>query len=264
MSTVAITREVSDNIHRCELTHLSRERIDYENAVAQHRAYKACLLELGCQVLSLPGDPELPDCVFVEDTAIVLEEVAIITRPGAASRRPETAAVRDALAPFRRVVEIREPGMLDGGDVLVVGKTVYVGRSTRSNEPGVSQLVNLLEPYEYEVRTIEFHSCLHLKSAVTRVGERTLLIQEEWVSPDRFEGLDLIAVAPGELHGANALLIGDKVLYATGFDRTRERMESRGIVVETVDQAELAKAEGGVTCGSLIFESHPFDKPWGR
>jgi dimethylargininase len=254
MSRIAITRGVSENVHRCELTHLAREKIDHQRAVAQHREYQNCLVELGCELVTLPGDPELPDCVFVEDIAVVLDEVAVITRPGAESRRPETPAIREALEPFRQLLYIREPGLLDGGDVLVVGQRVFVGRSTRTNAPGIAQLIQLLVSFPYEVRDLDFHSCLHLKSAVTAIGERTLLIQKEWVSPDEFEGLELIAVDPAEPHGGNALWVGDTVVYPTGYDRTRARIEERGFRVRTVEQSELAKAEGGVTCGSLIFE----------
>lgn len=257
MSKIAIVREVSENVHRCELTHLAREKIDYQAAVAQHREYQTSLVELGCELLTLPGDPEMPDCVFVEDIAVVLDEVAVITRPGAASRRSETSAVRAALEPFRQLLFIREPGMLDGGDVLVVGEKIFIGRSTRTNAPGIAQLIHLLESFPYEVRDVDFHSCLHLKSAVTAIGESTLLIQREWVSPDAFTGLELVAVDPAEPHGGNALRVGDTVVYPTGFDRTRARMEARGFTVRTVPQSELAKAEGGVTCGSLVFERGP-------
>ena len=255
MSTIAITREISANVDRCELTHLSRDRIDLKIATLQHAQYQAVLAELGCELQSLAGEPELPDCVFVEDTAVVLDEVAVITRPGAASRRAETVAVRAALVPYRHVVAIHEPGMLDGGDVLVVGKTVYVGLSTRLNEPGLEQITHLLEPFGYRVQPVDFHSCLHLKSAVTLVAERTILIQEEWVRPDAFADVDLIAVDPSEQRGGNALRVNGTVLYASGFARTQKRMEDRGLKVRTVPQSELAKAEGGVTCGSLVFES---------
>lgn len=257
MSMLAITREVSPNLDRCELTYLAREKIDTGLAIAQHRQYQQCLVELGCRLFTLPGDPELPDCVFVEDVAVVLDEVAIITRPGVASRHPEIAAVRAALEPFRPLRHIREPGLLDGGDVLSVGRTVYVGRSRRTNRAGIEQLDRLLKPHGYWVQPIEFNSCLHLKSAVTRVAEQTLLVQPEWVSPKLFAGLETIAVDSAEPHGANALWVMDTVVYPSGFERTRKRLEASGLEVRTVDQSELAKAEGGVTCCSLIFDGQP-------
>ncbi len=254
MGRLAITRGVSPNLGSCELTHLTREEIDPALAVAQHRQYEQALVDLGCRLFALPGDPEMPDCVFIEDIAIVFDELAIITRPGAASRRAEIPVVRSTLGPFRRLTEIHEPGLLDGGDVLRVGKTVFVGLSTRTNQAALEQLEQILEPLGYRVRAIGFGSCLHLKSAVTQVADRTLLIQPDWVSPKCFPGLELIPVDPSEPHGGNALQIGGTVLYSGAYDRTRERMEAHGLTVRTVDQSELAKAEGGVTCCSLIFE----------
>jgi len=202
----------------------------------------------------LPPDADLPDSVFVEDTAIVLDELAIITRPGAASRRPETEAIQRALEPYRQLTHIFEPGMLDGGDVLVVGETIYVGLSTRSNRLGIEQLGYLVAPHGYQVRSVEFHSCLHLKSAVTRVSEDALLVQADWVNPRLFTDIETIQVHPEEPHGGNALWLDGSVLYSSGFERTRERLEKVGLTVRTVDLSELAKAEGGVTCCSLIFE----------
>lgn len=262
---VAITREVSPNVGDCELIHVSREEIDAALAIAQHRQYERLLVELGCRLFTLPGDPDLPDCVFIEDIAVVLDEVAIITRPGAASRRPEIPVVRAALEPFRPLVEIEEPGLLDGGDVLTVGRTLFVGLSTRTNQAAIDQLVRLLGPHDYRVRPVEFQSCLHLKSAVTLVADQTLLIQPGWVSPENFVDFDLIPVDPSEPRGGNAVRIGDTVLYASGYARTRERMEASGLTVRTVDQSELEKAEGGITCCSLIFESNgrSHDR-WGR
>jgi dimethylargininase len=254
MPTIAITRDVSPSISRCELTHLSREKIDADLATEQHFGYLRELEELGCEVQRLPPDADLPDSVFVEDTAIVLDELAVITRPGAISRRPETVAIQEALEPYRPLTHIFEPGMLDGGDVLVVGKTIYVGLSTRSNRLGIEQLGYALEPHGYEVRAVKFNSCLHLKSAVTRVSEDALLVQADWVDPQLFGGVKTIEVHPEEPHGGNALCLDRSVLYPTGFDRTRDRLEEAGLAVRTVDLSELAKAEGGVTCCSLIFE----------
>ncbi len=254
MSTLAITREVSPSVGRCELTHLERQEIDAGRAIAQHRQYARRLVEAGCRPFTLPGDPDLPDCVFVEDIAVVFDEVAIVTRPGAVSRRAEIPVVRAALEPFRPLRQIRAPGRLDGGDVLTVGRTVYVGRSTRTNASGIEQLERLLEPLDYRVKPVEIRSCLHLKSAVSLVAEETLLLQPEWVSPEAFAGLEAIEVAAAEPHGANALRVLDRVIYPSGFERTRERLEARGIEVVAVDLSELAKAEGGVTCCSLVFE----------
>ena len=140
---IAITREVSPSIGRCELTHLAREPIDVDLARAQHHAYEAALAELDCEVHSLPAAPDLPDSVFVEDVAVVVDELAIITRPGAPSRRREVLAVAEALKSYRELVEIEPPGTLDGGDVLVMEKEILVGLSTRSDARAVEQLQGL-------------------------------------------------------------------------------------------------------------------------
>jgi dimethylargininase len=249
---LALTRAVPPSIVRCELTHLAREPIDVARAAAQHAAYADTLARLGCEVRHLPEEPELPDSVFVEDTAVVLDELAVITRPGAASRRAETASVAPTLGEYRRLDCIRAPGTLDGGDVLVLGRSVYVGLSGRTNADGVRQLAALLASYAYEVAGVELTGCLHLKSAVTGVGDDVVLVNPRWVDTSRFAGARSIAVHPDEPFAANVLRIGDTLVAAASAPRTRERLESAGFRVASVDVSVLAKAEAGVTCCSLI------------
>jgi dimethylargininase len=252
---IAITREVSLSIGRCELTHLAREAIDVELARVQHRQYEACLAALGCQIHRLPPEPELPDAVFVEDMALVLDELAIITRPGADSRRPETRSVAQALASYRRLAYIEAPGTLDGGDVLRIGQTLWVGLSGRSNPAGMEQMRAWLAPLGYSVRGVPVNGCLHLKSAVTQVARNTLLINPAWVDASAWGPMNLIEVDPSEPFAANALLVGESVVYPAAYPATRRRLEERGIPVRLVDVSELGKAEGGVTCCSVIFTS---------
>lgn len=253
MAWVALTREVSESIGRCELTHLARQPIDIARARDQHAAYETALREVGCCVERVPAAPECPDSVFIEDTAVVLPEVAIITRPGAPSRRPETGAVTVALRAHRRIAAIEPPATVDGGDVLVVGRRVFVGRTARSNTDGVRQMRAVLSPLGYEVESVAVSGCLHLKSAATAVAEGTVLVQPQWVSPSVFREFAIVEVDPGELYGANAVRIGARVIYPTAFPRTAERLAARGIEVRSVDVSELAKAEGAVTCCSLVF-----------
>ena len=165
---IAYVRAVSPALADCELTHLAREPLDVARAIAEHDAYEALLAGLGATVRQLPPEPQLPDAVFVEDTAVVLDEVAVIARPGASSRRPETATVEVALAMHRPLARIQGPATLDGGDVLVSDRRVHVGLSSRTNHEAVDQLAELLRPYDYEVLPVRFSGCLHLKSAVTR------------------------------------------------------------------------------------------------
>jgi dimethylargininase len=241
------------------LTHLERERIDYERAVQQHAAYEACLERLGCRVERLPDAPELPDSVFVEDAAVVFDEIAVIARPGAASRRPEVDAMAAALRPHRPLVSIESPGTLDGGDVLVTPGTVFVGISGRTNADGVRQLAALVAPHGFEVVAVPVTGCLHLKSAVSAVflppkgGRSILLINPAWIERSYFDGFDLIEVDPSEPAAANVLLVGDSVVCASEHTRTRARIEARGLVTHSVPAGELAKAEGGVTCCSIIL-----------
>ena len=264
---IALTRPVSAGIGRCELTHLDRQPIDLHLARAQHRQYEEALAALGCRVERLPEEPDLPDAVFCEDAAIVLDELAIITRPGAASRRPETHTVARALERYRPLAAIEPPGTLDGGDVLCVGpdassgpdeasgRTLYVGLSQRSNRAAVEQMRALLSPLGYAVRGVPVRGCLHLKSAVTQVADHVLLINRDWVDGDRFDGWDRVDVDPSEPYAANALWLDGTAIVAAAYPRTRERLEARGIPVHAVDLSELAKAEGAVTCCSLVFQA---------
>lgn len=256
---VAITRQVCAAIAECELTHLPRVRIDAERAVTQHHEYEAALATLGCDLISLPPQPALPDSVFVEDTALVLDEIAIVTRPGAQSRRPEAASIAEALACYRRLWFVEAPGTLEGGDVLRLGRDLFVGQSGRSNESGIMQLRAIVWPHGYTVTAVPVEECLHLKSAVTQVAERTLLVNPRWVNPSLFGPLTVIEVDPEEPTAANGLLVGDRLIYPASFPRTRRRLEAAGIVVVPVDVSELQKAEGAVTCCSLIFNA--FDQP---
>ena len=250
---IAITRQVSPGIGNCELTHMPRRDIDLARAQAQHLEYERALEAMGCRVHSLPAQPDLPDSVFVEDTAIVLKELAVITRPGAASRRPETASVAVALRAYRPVFTMQAPGTLDGGDVLTLGTTLYVGRSARSNQAGIKQLLELVSPYGYHVETVEVSGCLHLKSAVTQVGEGQLLVNSAWMDARSFGDMEIIDIDPMEPYAANGLLVGGELLYPTGFPKTLQRLARRGVSIRTVDVSELQKAEGAVTCCSLIF-----------
>jgi dimethylargininase len=251
---IAITRAVSRSIANCELTYLKRIPIDLENARRQHDTYEAALRSLGLEVVSLPEEPELPDAVFVEDIAILLDECAILTRPGAGSRRPESESISQSLAPYRKLFLIQAPGTVDGGDVLVVGKQVFVGTSSRSNSSAIEQMQRLLAPFGYSVQAVPVSGCLHLKSAVTQVAPGTLLINPEWVDGNSFPGMQFIEVDSSETSAANALLVGENLIYQPVFPRTLARLEAAGIRPRLVDQSELAKAEGALTCCSLIFK----------
>lgn len=249
----ALTRPVSRSIARCELTHVARTPIDLAVAQRQHAEYEGALESLGVRVVRLPELPDAPDAVFVEDTAIVLDEVAVLTRPGAESRRAEVDAMAEALAPFRPTVRIEGVGTLDGGDVLRLGRTLYVGRSRRTSAEGVAALRLLVAPYGYRVREVSVSGALHLKTAVTQVGPQLVLVNPAWVDTDRFEGYDALTVDVGEPFAANAVLVNGGVIHSTAFPRTQQLLRAHGLRVVGVDASELAKAEGGVTCCSLLI-----------
>jgi dimethylargininase len=249
----ALTRQVSSTFAACELTFLDRQPIDVAKAIAQHRAYEACLTSLGAHVISLPADSSFPDGVFVEDPALVLDEVAIIARPGAESRRGETATIAEALAPFRELRHICEPATLEGGDVVHIGKTLYVGLSQRTNPAGIHQLTELLEPFGYRVVPVEVRGCLHLKSGACWTGGNAILANREWIDASAFRDFKIIDVA--EPSAADVLPIAGKLLVPSNFPRTVGVLEAARIDVLPIDVSELQKAEAGVTCMSLLFDA---------
>jgi dimethylargininase len=249
-----ITRQISQSINECELSFHERQPIDVAKAGAQHRAYRDCLAELGIQVVSLPAERDLPDCVFVEDPAIVVDEIAVISVMGAASRRPEADSLATALSSYRKLEFLREPATLDGGDVMRVGRTLFVGLSRRTNREAVAQLSDILRPYDYQVKPVEVTGCLHLKSACSYIGGNTVLVNRSWLDAEQLRQFELIDVPVEEPNAANALLVKDVVILPSSFPRTRELLERRGFRVRAIDVSELQKAESGVTCMSLIFD----------
>ena len=213
MENIAVTRELTAAIGDCELTFLPRSRIDFAQAQQQHLDYQSALSSLGCELVVIPAPLGLADSVFIEDTALVLDEIAVMLRPGVASRQPEVAGVADALQQYRPLRAIESPGTLDGGDLLRVGNTIFAGLSTRSNRDGIQQLRDIVSDYGFVVEPVETTKCLHLKSAVSEVAPGTLLINPDWISSSTFSDFELIHVDQQESHAANALRIGEDVIY---------------------------------------------------
>jgi dimethylargininase len=251
---LALVREVSPNLAQCELTHLARVAIDGVRAQQQHREYTQALQALGCSLEWLPPLPEHADGVFVEDTAVVLPGLAVITRPGAVSRRGETHTVAAALGRHVPVVAVSEPGCLDGGDVLRIGRELYVGASARSNAAGVAQLAAALEPRGYGVHAVALQGCLHLKSACSFIPPDLLLVNPAWVDPALFGALRVICVDEREPYAANTLTVGATTLVSTAFPHTHRRLQAAGVPTRALDVSELQKAESALTCMSLLLE----------
>jgi dimethylargininase len=252
--TLALTREPARDMSACELTYLGRQPVDGARAAEQHRVYRRALADCGARVVALPALDELPDSVFVEDTAIVLDELAVLTSPGVASRRPELRANAPEIARLRPVVQIQLPATIEGGDVLCVGRKIYVGLSPRTNLAGVAALSALVAPHGYEVSTVALHGCLHLKSGCTAVGDETILANPDWIDASVFCNYEVVAVHADEPWAANTLRVGAHVCVGAGFPRTAEMLARRGYDVHVVDVSEFAKAEGGLTCMSLLFQ----------
>lgn len=254
MGLVALVRVPDESLTRCELTHVSREPIDFAAALEEHAAYCGALSSLGVEVVELPALVGAADGVFVEDLAIVLPEIAIVARPGAASRRHETEGLGTVLGQYRSVVrELAAPATLDGGDVLCVGKRVFVGCSSRTNDEGVEQLRGMLQPFGYEVTVVQLAQCLHLKTAVCLLPNDAVLLNPDWIDPAIFVGLDVVQVDEAEPFGANALWVAGRAVYPKHHPRTAAKLRGLGIDLVEVSQQELAKAESGVTCLSVVF-----------
>ncbi len=250
---IAITRKISPRFNECEITHIERVPIDLETARAQHAQYVQALQTLGCQVIELEEEPALPDSVFVEDTAFILNECAVITRPGANSRKPEVESIAQVLSAYLPLIRITDPASVDGGDVLVMGKNIYVGMSTRSNQSALGQLQIALDQYGYKIFGAQMRGCLHLKTAITKVDDETVLINPNWVDVSHFKQFNWIEVDAREPFAANCLPVGGKIIYPEAFPATREKLEKAGHAVHPITVDELAKAEGAVTCCSLIL-----------
>jgi dimethylargininase len=251
----AITRAVSPALANCELSFISRAPIDLRKARQQHGGYEQLLEKLGARVVSLPAEPDLPDSMFVEDPAIVLDELAVIFPLGTATRRAEVGSLVPALANFRKLEYVALPGTLEGGDVLRIGRKLFVGLTRRSNAEGIRQLAQILAPYDYEVISVPVTGCLHLKSAVTFLGRNTLLANKNWFDPAVLAKCDFLEIDPAEPHAANALAISDTVILPLSFPKTRVLVESARFHVTPLDISELQKAEAGLTCSSLLFEA---------
>jgi dimethylargininase len=252
---LALTREISPAIEHCELTHVERMTIDLAQARSEHEAYEAALRDLGCDVRRLPAGADMPDSVFIEDTALVLDELAVITRPGAESRRAETAAVSEAVRAYRPVAAIIAPGTLDGGDIVRVGRRLLVGVGYRSNDAGIKQLRSIVASQDYSVEAVRFEGCLHLKSAVSVLDDDTVLVNPSWVDARIFDPMRIVEIDPSEPFAANALRVGDSIVYPAEHTRTAARLRAAGFDVRAVPAGELAKAEGGVTCCSLLLRA---------
>lgn len=253
--TFALTHLPSSRMDACVRTHIEVQPIDGALALRQHEAYRAMLARCGAQVTVLDANRTMPDCVFVEDTAIVLDEIAIITSMGTSSRRAEPAAIEAELGKYRSIVRVSLPATIEGGDVLRVGRRLLVGATSRTNAAGIAALAELTRGHGYQVTPVPVTGCLHLKTACTALPDGSLLVNPAWVDRGALTalGFDVVTVHAAEPNAANVALVGEHVCTGTGHPGTAEIMEQRGFKVVSVDLSEFAKAEGCTTCMSLLF-----------
>ena len=252
----AITRDISPAMASCELTHLPRTPIDLDRARAQHRDYERALAEAGCRVERLPAGPDMPDAVFVEDIAIVLDELAIITRPGAESRRVEVPALAAALEPHRRLRFIAAPGTVDGGDVCQIGEHFLIGVSHRTNESGARQLQRRLAAMGYgsELVDIRHHpELLHLKSGLSWLDGETVAATRSIAGHAALARYRALVPESREAYAANCVRVNDDVLFAAGYPKLEAELKHLGLRPCVLEMSEFRKMDGGLSCLSLRF-----------
>ncbi len=254
MTVRALTRDIPRTFSQALARTAPAQPIDLAEARDEHLAYRQALAACGVEVRMLPTDLACPDCVFVEDTAVIADGVALITRPGAPTRQPETAAVADALATACEVVHMKAPATLDGGDVMRIGRVFYVGRSTRTSDAGIAILERTFAPRGYRVVPLDLPTgVLHLKCVVSPLAEDTILLADASLPPELFAALRIVRVPEVETYAANAVAIGKDVIVAREFPRTHEVLHAAGFTLHPVPTSQVRKADGSLTCQSLLY-----------
>lgn len=251
---IAITRGVSRRIDACQLTHRSREEVNYEKACFQLEQYCALLDTWGVHLLPVVASDSHPDCCFVQDTAVVLDEVCVIASMGADTRRGEVAEVEKLVAPFRKIRHILSPATLDGGDVVQFGKRLFVGLSTRTNARGIAALAAIVERFGYTVIPVVVNGGLHLTTGCGIVNDETVLLNPRWLDAFAFSGLRQLYVPEDEPWAANTIRVDNNVCLEKGAPRTVDLVQPYAGNIATLDISEFRKAEGSLSCLSLIFK----------
>ncbi len=250
----ALVRQPSPRLAEGVVTFLDRTPVDVDLAQAQHQAYRSALAHAGWAVRDVAPADNCPDSVFVEDTVVVCDGLAVLTRPGLTQRRPEVAGTETAVRELDlEVVRIQEPATLDGGDVLQVGSTVYVGRGGRTNSEGIRQLRHHVAPRGRIVVPVHLRDVLHLKSAVTALPDQTFVGLPDLIDPAAFPTLRAV----DEEAGAHVVPLGeDLVLIAASAPRTAAYLDDLGFVPIVVDISEFERLEGCVTCLSVLVPAN--------
>ena len=227
---------------------------EYRIAIKQHDNYIEALKFCGLEVIVLQADERFPDSCFVEDVAVCTKKFAMIAKPGAPSRRGEEKEVIEVIKKFYNDLEyIKEPGTLEGGDVMMVKDHFYIGLSKRTNREGAKQLMKALGKYEMSSSIVEISEMLHLKSGLAYLEKNVLLVAGEFINNLKFKGFNKIIIDEDEIYSANCIRINDYVLVPAGCPKTKEKIETAGLEVIVIDTSEYRKVNGGLSCLSLRF-----------
>ena len=249
----AIVRRIPNSFKHCITTMENKVPINVEMARVQHQNYCEILESLGLQLIRLDADEDLPDCCFTEDTVIVMDEIAIIANPVMSSRKGELDEIINTLKPYRKLYQLQSPAYLDGGDVIQIDRKLFIGLSARTNMAAIEQVADWVAGYGYEVISVPVNNTLHLKSASTYIGMGTVLLSPENVDPIYFSKYQVIEVPSSESYCADALAVGNNVLIPEGYPGTKAKLIQHGFQVITLDVSEIKKADGALTCMSVIF-----------
>jgi dimethylargininase len=253
MFTTAIVRKPCPEMIK-GLTSANLGNPEYEVALAQHRKYIDALKNCGITVMVLDSDSRYPDSTFIEDTAIVTPYCAIITNPGASSRNGEKMPMPSILEQYYQNIHfIKDPGTLDGGDVMMVGSHYYIGLSDRTNEEGAKQLQNILSQYNMTASTVNMSTMLHLKTGLSYLENNNLLITGEFLQKPEFDSFNKIVVDENEAYSANSLWINGTVLVPMGYPGTLKKIHDLGYKTIELNLSEFRKLDGGLSCLSLRF-----------
>jgi len=252
---IAVTHLPSPRLQHGERTYIGDAAVDYAVALRQHTQYCDALRSCGADIITLDVNRAMPDCVFVEDTAIVLDEIAVMMSMGAESRRGEPAGIEPTLRRFRAIEHVRLPATIDGGDVVRAGRMLYVGASPRTNAAGIDALRDIVRRHDYEVIAVPVTGCLHLKTACSALPDGRFLVNREWIDVSPLPSGALVDVPVAEPWAGDVLVIGDSIIASDAFPDTARLLQGRGFGVTQVAVSEFAKVEGGVTCLSLVFNA---------
>jgi dimethylargininase len=253
MFTHGIVRKIPKNLQD-GLTTSNLGNPDFIKALQQHSNYIRALKKCGLKIITLKADEEFPDSTFVEDTAVVNKDLAVVTNLGALSRRGEEREIKTVLEKyFDKVKSIKNPGTLEGGDVLKIENEYFIGLSSRTNKDGAKQLEQILKKYGYSCSIIPFKNILHLKTGIAYIGDNNLIVSGEFIGNSIFKDYNLIKVEPDENYASNCIRVNNYVVIAKGFEKFKNSISNLGYKILEIDVSEFRKMDGGLSCLSLRF-----------